>query len=537
MKMRALISVSDKSGIIEFAKELEALGVEIISTGGTNKTLQENGVKVTGISEITRFPECLDGRVKTLHPAVHGGILARRDKEEHMKQIKDLGIDMIDIVVINLYPFKETIMKPDVTLEDAIENIDIGGPAMLRSAAKNHNDVVVICDPEDYITVIKELKETQKVSYQTKYKLALKVFEHTAAYDAMISDYLRKQGSLAGEENYRETLDITEIDNKIKKQKVELPENLTFTYEKIQDLRYGENPHQKAYYYREIMPAAGSLTRAVQLHGKELSFNNINDTNGAIDTLKEFDEPAVVAVKHANPCGVGVGENIYEAYLKAYKADQISIFGGIIAANRTIDVNTALEISKIFVEIVIAPDFTEEALAILMKKQNIRLMKLENISEKAPAATLDIKKISGGILIQEIDGDIFDEANVMTVTKKKPSAEEMKQLIFAMKVVKHIKSNGIVIAKDGRTLGIGPGQVNRIWAVENSIRQATGDTNGAVLASDAFFPFDDCVTAAAIAGVSAIIQPGGSMNDGDSIKKADDLGIAMVFTGMRHFKH
>jgi phosphoribosylaminoimidazolecarboxamide formyltransferase/IMP cyclohydrolase len=285
------------------------------------------------------------------------------------------------------------------------------------------------------------------------------------------------------------------------------------------------------------MPASGTLAMAVQLHGKELSFNNINDANGAIATLKEFDEPAVVAVKHANPCGVGVGENIYEAYLKAYKADQISIFGGIIAANRTIDENTAIEIGKIFIEIVIAPDFTEEALAILSKKQSIRLLKLENISAKEPEATMDIKKISGGILVQETDNVVFDQDDLMTVTKKKPSAEEMKQLIFAMKVVKHIKSNGIVIAKAGRTLGIGPGQVNRIWAVENSIRQATGDINGAVLASDAFFPFDDCVTAAAIAGVSAIIQPGGSMNDGDSIKKADELGIAMVFTGIRHFKH
>lgn len=511
--MRALISVSDKNGIIEFSKELVNLGVEIISTGGTHKALEDNGVKVTGISEVTGFPECLDGRVKTLHPAVHGGILAMRDKKEHMQQIKNLGIETIDIVAINLYPFKETIMKPNVELEDAIENIDIGGPTMLRSAAKNHKDVIVICDPADYEKVITELKENKKVSYETRYKLALKVFEHTAAYDAMISDYLRKEIG-AG-----------------------LPDNPTFTYEKVQDLRYGENPHQKASYYKEIMPPSGSLTRAVQLHGKELSFNNINDTNGAIETLKEFDEPTVVAVKHANPCGVGVGNNIYEAYSKAYRADPISIFGGIVAANRTVDAETAAEINKIFVEIVIAPDFTEEALAILTKKQNIRIMKLENINEKAPEATLDIKKVSGGLLVQETDGELYDEADLMVVTKKKPSPEDMEQLKFAMKVVKHIKSNGIVIAKDGRTLGVGPGQVNRIWAVENSIRQATGDTKGAVLASDAFFPFDDCVTAAAAAGIVAIIQPGGSMNDGDSIKKADELGIAMVFTGMRHFKH
>jgi len=511
--MRALISVSDKSGIIEFSKELENLGVEIISTGGTHKALEENGIKVTGISEVTGFPECLDGRVKTLHPAVHGGILAMRDKKDHMDQIRELGIETIDIVAINLYPFKETIRKPNVELEDAIENIDIGGPTMLRSAAKNHKDVIVICDPADYEKVIEELKQNEKVSYETRYKLALKVFEHTAAYDAMISDYLRKEIG-AG-----------------------LPDNPTFTFEKVQDLRYGENPHQKASYYREVMPPAGALTRAVQLHVKELSFNNINDTNGAIDTLKEFDEPAVVAVKHANPCGVGVGESVYEAYLKAYRADSISIFGGIVAANRTIDADTATEINKIFVEIVIAPDYTEEALSILTKKQNIRVMKLENIEEKAPGTTLELKKVSGGLLVQEIDGELFDENELMTVTKKKPTSAEMEQLKFAMKVVKHVKSNGIVIAKDGRTLGVGPGQVNRIWAVENSIRQATGETAGAVLASDAFFPFDDCVTAAAAAGISAIIQPGGSMNDGDSIKKADELGIAMVFTGMRHFKH
>lgn len=530
INMRALISVSDKNGVVGFAKNLQKLGIDIISTGGTHKILQENGVKATEVSDVTGFPECLDGRVKTLHPAVHGGILARRDKEEHMKQIKDLGIDPIDIVVINLYPFKKTIMKPDVSLEEAIENIDIGGPAMLRSAAKNHKDVVVICDPNDYDTVIEELKQTNKVSYEIKYKLALKVFEHTSAYDAMIADYLRLQASHL-------MVESQQSEKKAGARQLEFPENLTFTYEKIQDLRYGENPHQKAAYYKEIMAADGSLTEAVQLHGKELSFNNINDTNGAIETLKEFEAPTVVAVKHANPCGVGTGKNIHDAYLKAYQADPMSIFGGIVAANRTIEADTALEISRLFVEIVIAPDFNEEALAILTKKPNIRLLKLENISEKMSESALDIKKISGGILVQEMDSDIFEQSDLMTVTKKKPSEQEMEQLKFAMKVVKHIKSNGIVIAKDGRTLGVGPGQVNRIWAVENSIRQATGDTNGAVLASDAFFPFDDCVTVAAKAGITAIIQPGGSMNDGDSIKKANELGIAMVFTGMRHFKH
>ncbi|MBR0599164.1 bifunctional phosphoribosylaminoimidazolecarboxamide formyltransferase/IMP cyclohydrolase [Sinanaerobacter chloroacetimidivorans] len=511
--MRALISVSDKTGILEFAQELSGLGITIISTGGTATRLRDNGVDVVGISDVTGFPECLDGRVKTLHPAVHGGILAMRDKAEHMQQLSDLNIDTIDIVAINLYPFKETILKPGVTLEEAIENIDIGGPTMLRSAAKNHKDVVVICDPKDYGKVIAELKESGSVSYATKYKLALKVFQHTAAYDAMISDYLRK-----------------EIND-------ELPENLTLTFERVQELRYGENPHQKAYYYKEVKPYPGSLVHAAQLHGKELSFNNINDTNGALAALKEFQEPTVVAVKHANPCGVGTGYDIYDAYCKAYKADPVSIYGGIVAANRPIDEMTAAEINKIFIEIVIAPDFTEEAIKILTEKKNIRLLKLDGILEKAPADELDIKKVSGGLLVQESDSGLYEKDELKIVTDRIPTEREMEDLTFAMKVVKHIKSNGIVLAKDGKTIGIGPGQVSRIWAVENSIRQATDSTEGAVLASDAFFPFDDCVTAAAKAGISAIIQPGGSIHDEESIKKANELGIAMVFTGVRHFKH
>ena len=511
--MRALISVSDKAGVVEFAQELSRLGVKIISTGGTATRLRDNGIDVIGISDVTGFPECLDGRVKTLHPAVHGGILAMRDKPEHMKQLADLNIETIDIVAINLYPFKETILKPSVTLEDAIENIDIGGPTMLRSAAKNHRDVIVICDPKDYVQIVKELEEKGEVSYATKYKLALKVFQHTAAYDALISDYLRKQIE------------------------AELPDNLTLTFEKLQDLRYGENPHQKAYYYKEVRPWEGALVNAVQLHGKELSFNNINDTNGALETLKEFEEPAVVAVKHANPCGVGTGYDIYDAYLKAYKADPVSIYGGIVAANRAIDEQTAEEIGKIFVEIIIAPDFTEEALAVLSQKKNIRLLKLENILAKAPKDAIDMKKVSGGILVQDVDNNLFDENKVEVVTDRIPTEREMEDMKFAMKVVKHIKSNGIVLARDGKTIGVGPGQVNRIWAVENSIRQATESTEGAILASDAFFPFEDCVTAAAKAGITAIIQPGGSVNDELSIKKANELGIAMVFTGVRHFKH
>ena len=510
--MRALISVSDKTGVVEFAKELEALGCTIISTGGTHKKIADSGVKVVGISDVTGFPECLDGRVKTLHPAVHGGILAMREKPEHMNQLKELGIETIDIVAINLYPFKETILKPDVTLPVAIENIDIGGPTMLRSAAKNHKDVVVICDPADYPAVIAELKEKGEVSYETKYRLALKVFQHTAAYDTMISDYLRKEAGLG------------------------LPDNFTMTFEKVQDLRYGENPHQKAWYYKEVKPAAGDLVNAKQLHGKELSFNNINDTNAAIEALREFDEPAVVAVKHANPCGIGTADNLYEAYMKAYNADPVSIFGGIVAANREITASVAEEISKIFLEIVIAPSFTQEALDIIEKKKNIRILELPAISERDPFA-YDMKKVNGGLLIQEKDTKLFDPADWKVVTEKEPTEFEKKDMIFGMKVVKNVKSNAIVLVRNGQTIGMGPGQVNRVGALEIAIRQAVEDTNGAVLASDAFFPFDDCVEMAAKAGITAIIQPGGSIRDEDSIKKCNEYGISMVFTGMRHFKH
>jgi len=440
---------------------------------------------------------------------VHGGILAMRDDEDHMKQISELGIDTIDVVAINLYPFKETIMREDVTLPLAIENIDIGGPTMLRSAAKNHKDVVVVCDPSDYTDVILGLRQGD-LTYDAKYKLALKVFEHTAAYDSMIAEYLRAVKELP------------------------LPVNPTFTYEKIQELRYGENPHQKAAYYKEVKPWAGALTNASQLHGKELSFNNINDTNGALACLREFSEPTVVAVKHANPCGVGSADTIAGAWQKAFDADPVSIFGGVIAANREIDEETALEIDKIFVEIVIAPGFTDRALVALTQKQNIRLLVLPAIGEPAPAGSLDIKKVDGGILVQNIDAGVFDPGELKVVTKKAPSENEIKDLEFAMKVVKHVRSNAIVAAKDGMTLGVGPGQTNRIGAVHIAL---AGECRGAVMASDAFFPFSDCVEAAAEAGITAIIQPGGSMKDEESIEKCDELGIAMVFTGIRHFKH
>jgi phosphoribosylaminoimidazolecarboxamide formyltransferase/IMP cyclohydrolase len=516
--MRALISVSDKSGIVEFARALRELNIEIISTGGTQKELEEAGVDVINISDVTGFPECLDGRVKTLHPNVHGGILAMRDKKEHMDRISELGIQPIDMVVINLYPFRETVTQKNATLAEAIENIDIGGPTMLRSAAKNHKDVTVICDSTDYVTIINELKASGKVSYDLKYRLAVKVFEHTAAYDAMISAYLREEQDLP------------------------IPTNPTFTFEKIQELRYGENPHQAAAYYRDFRPWSGALVNAVQLHGKELSFNNINDTNGALELLREYSEPTVVAVKHANPCGVGSAGDIYNAYLKAYEADPVSIFGGIVAANRIVDEKTASEINNIFVEIVIAPDFTDPALDILKKKDNIRLLRLEDIERRPPSGQIDIKRVDGGILIQEVDASLYKKTNLKVVTQKQPTEKELEDMEFAMKVVKHVKSNAIVVAYDKMTLGVGPGQTNRIGSVEIAVKGADGDASskdisGSVLASDAFFPFDDCVTAAAAAKVTAIIQPGGSIRDEESIARCNELGIAMVFSGERHFKH
>ncbi|NLY42674.1 MAG: bifunctional phosphoribosylaminoimidazolecarboxamide formyltransferase/IMP cyclohydrolase [Clostridiaceae bacterium] len=514
MAKRALISVSDKTGVNEFAKELHSLGYEIISTGGTAKVLRDAGIEVLNVSDITGFPECLDGRVKTLHPKIHAGILAIRDNEEHMKQLKELGVDAIDIVAINLYPFKQTILKENVTLEEAIENIDIGGPTMIRAAAKNFQDVAVIVDPSDYALVIKELKEKNEVSKETKFKLAYKVFEHTSHYDTLIAQYLRQQ---IGDELF--------------------PQTLTLTYEKVQDMRYGENPHQRAVFYKEIGENPGCLTSAKQLHGKELSFNNINDANGALALLAEFDEPTVVAVKHANPCGVASAETIYEAYLKAYEADPVSIFGGIIAANREIDAKTAEEINKIFIEIVIAPSYTEEALQILTRKKNIRILELKTIGSKLPKGALDMKKVAGGLLVQDVDDALLNMGEIKYVTERKPTEQEMKDLIFAWKIVKHTKSNGIALAKNNQSVGIGPGQTNRITAANLAINYAGDRAKGSVMASDAFFPFSDCVEAAAKAGITAIIQPGGSIRDQDSIDACNKYGIAMIFTGMRHFKH
>ncbi len=466
--MRALISVSDKNGIVEFAKELQELGVQIISTGGTHKTLEQAGVKVTGISEVTGFPECLDGRVKTLHPNIHAGLLAMRSNPEHMKQLEELKIETIDIVVVNLYPFKETILKEGVTREVAIENIDIGGPTMLRSAAKNYQDVAVVVDPRDYDLVIDELKAGNGVTLDTKFYLCSKVFAHTAHYDTLIAAYMKRE-----------------------RQDNNLPETFTMTFEKVQEMRYGENPHQKAAFYKEVVNTDGLLSSAVQLHGKELSFNNINDTNGALELLKEFEEPTVVACKHANPCGVGTGENVYEAYVKAYNSDPTSIFGGIVVMNRELDEKTAEEINKIFVEIVVAPSYSEKALEILKSKKNIRLLAIENITTKQDENSYDLKKVAGGILVQTIDSKLLS-GELKTVTKKQPTEQEMKDLIMAWKIVKHTKSNAITIVKNGQSIGIGPGQVNRIWACKQAIEHAVeflgeDSIKGATLASDAYF--------------------------------------------------
>ena len=509
--MRALISVYDKTGIVKFAKELVKLGWEIISTGGTARKLKNEGLEVIDASEITQFPECFDGRVKTLHPKIHGGLLAVRDNKEHIDKMKELNIEPIDIVVNNLYPFKETIQREGVTHEDIIENIDIGGPSMLRAAAKNYKYVTVIVDPMDYDNVIEELKTEKKVSLKTNTYLAAKVFQHTSSYDTFISNYFNK---------------ITDF---------KLPDIFNMSFEKRQELRYGENPHQSASFYTDITDTKGTLAEAEQLHGKELSFNNINDTNGALEILKEFEEITVVAVKHANPCGIGSGDTVSEAFKKAYEGDKISIFGGIIAVNDEIDEDTAKMINDIFIEVVVAPSYTKEALEILTKKKNIRILKLENIKQKY-YKSYDVKKVLGGLLVQERNQLLLkDELEV--VTDRKPTEKEMEDLLFAWKTVKNVKSNGIALVKNKGTVSIGPGQVSRIWALENAIKQGSEKVKGSVMSSDAFFPFKDSVEAAAKAGITAIIQPGGSVRDNESIECANKNKIAMVFTKIRHFKH
>lgn len=508
---RALISVWDKCGIVEFSKKLVSLGWEIISTGGTKKVLESEGINVIDIQDITGFPEAFDGRVKTLHPNIHGGILHIRDNDEHLATLGKLHISPIDLVVNNLYPFKETVNKEGASHEEIIENIDIGGPSMIRAAAKNYKYVTVVVDPLDYEKVLNELEANGETTLETRRYLARKVFEYTSHYDSLISNY------------------FNEIDN------VEFPEKLSMTFEAKEELRYGENPHQKAAFYKEVGNIQGTIAGAIKLHGKELSFNNINDANGALEILKEYDEPTVVAVKHTNPCGIGSGKDIYEAYKKAYECDKVSIFGGIIAANREIDQRVATLINEIFIEIVIAPSYTEKALEILSSKKNIRILKLDHIM-KNDYKSWDVKKVLGGILIQERDKMLLqDELEI--VTKRKPTEEEMKDLLFAWKAVKNTKSNSVVLAKDCGTIGIGMGQVNRIWAVEQAIEHGMEKVRGSVIASDGFFPFRDSIDSLSKAGVTAVIQPGGSIRDEESIQAADEAGIAMVFTHIRHFKH
>lgn len=510
-KKRALISVSDKTGVDAFAAELVKLGFEIISTGGTKTLFESKGIPVTGISDVTGFPEILDGRVKTLHPAVHSGLLSVRDNEEHRNQMQELNLDYIDLVAVNLYPFQQTISKPNVAYEEAIENIDIGGPSMLRSAAKNHAFVTVVVDAADYAQVLEELQANGETTLETRKKLAAKTFRHTAAYDALIGDYL---SSKLGET---------------------LPERITVTYEKVQELRYGENPHQTAAFYKKPLASAGSLANAEQLHGKELSYNNINDANAALNILREFtDEPAAVAVKHMNPCGVGIGKDIFDAYTKAFEADPTSIFGGIVALNRPVDGPLAAKLHEIFLEIIIAPDFSEEALATLTKKKNIRLLKMPFVPTQDNYL---LTSVEGGMLYQEADTKQITGDDLNVVTDRAPTEEELKQLLFAWKVVKHVKSNAIALAADNMTIGIGAGQMNRVGSARIALEQAGEKAKGAVLASDAFFPMGDTVELAAKHGIKAIIQPGGSIKDEESIQNANENGIAMVFTGVRHFKH
>ena len=516
--MKALISVSDKTGVVEFAKGLVALGWEILSTSGTMKLLKESGVPVTSVSDVTGFPEICDGRVKTLHPKIHGALLARRDIPEHMKELKDNDIDTIDLVCVNLYPFRETIAKPDVTMEDAVEHIDIGGPSMLRSAAKNWESVTVVCNPADYETILSEIKADGNTTRETRLKLSAKAYTHTAEYDMAISTYMRAQAGL--------------------------PEKLFLEYDLKQELRYGENPHQEAKFFASTVKEPFSLATAEQLNGKELSYNNIQDANAILNIAREFDEPFCVGVKHMNPCGSATGKTIAEAWKKAYEADKTSIFGGIVAANREIDLETAQMLKPIFLEIVMAPSFAPDALELLCTKKNLRVLKVD--MSKDNTVRKQYVSMNGGMLVQDRDINTKPVSAEQCVTEAKPTAEQLADLEFAWKIVKHVKSNAIVVAKNGMTYGVGAGQMNRIGSAEIALKQAQATlkeegkdimTEGLVLASDGFFPFNDCVALAAEYGIKAIVQPGGSIRDEDSVKLADEKGITMLFTGERHFKH
>lgn len=509
--MRALISVSDKTGVVGFAQELRELGWEVIATGGTMKLLRDSGVEVINISDVTGFPEICDGRVKTLHPKVHGGLLARRDDPAHLEALTENGIEFIDLVCVNLYPFRETISKPGVAMEDAIENIDIGGPSMLRSAAKNYRDVTVVCDPVDYETILSEIRFGGNTTETTRLQLSAKAYTHTAEYDSMIATYMRDKAGLT--------------------------EKLFLEFDLVQTLRYGENPHQSAKFYRQEDEVPYSLAFARQLNGKELSYNNIQDANAALNIVREFDAPFCVGLKHMNPCGAAVGKDIAEAWEKTYEADRVSIYGGIVAVNREVDEKTAAMMKPVFLEIIIAPSFTEGALAILTAKKNLRLLQVA--MDKDGSKPMQYVSVNGGLLVQELDTDIRQVNVDMTVTERKPQPSQLGDMDFGWRIVKHVKSNAIVAVKDGRTVGIGAGQMNRVGSAGIALGQARekGITEGLTLASDGFLPFDDTVTLAAEYGVTAIVQPGGSVHDEDSVKKANELGIPMVFTGMRHFKH
>lgn len=514
---RALISLSDKKGVVEFAKGLSELGVEIISTGGTAKLLSENGMKVTEVSDYTGFPEMMDGRLKTLHPKVHGGLLGMRDNPEHLKAMEEHGIKPIDMVVVNLYPFEATIAK-GAAFEEAIENIDIGGPTMLRSAAKNHRDVAVVTDPDDYQNILEELKKNGcSLSADTHFRLARKVFELTARYDGAIANYLGRLEDKKPAKTY--------------------PDTLSLQYRKAQDLRYGENPHQSAAFYVEREIKESCVSNAKQLQGKELSFNNILDIDGAYETVKEFHEIAAVIIKHTNPCGVAISSgSLADAYRNARAADPVSSFGGIAGLNRIVDAEIAEEITSTFMEAVIAPGYTPDALEVFKKSKNLRLLQAPIFAGHHPGG-LDIKKVVGGALVQDRDLGNIEEKDLKVVTRRRPSDEELKALVFAWKVCKHVKSNAIVYALENRTVGIGAGQMSRVDSSKIAAIKAQSSLKGTVVASDAFFPFRDGVDTVAGAGATAIIQPGGSMRDEEVINAADEHGLAMVFTGMRHFRH
>ena len=506
MTKRALISVSDKTNIVEFAKGLEKHGFEIISTGGTFTYLKNNGVACISIEDVTHFPEILEGRVKTLHPKIHGGLLSKRGNELHNKHVAENNIEYIDLVCVNLYPFEATVKKEGVSEEEIIENIDIGGPSMLRSAAKNFNDVTVVTDIRDYDRIINEL-EHGGITLATRRSLAIKVFNTTASYDAAIANYFNKADNL-------------------------VPEKLTLSYTLEDTLRYGENPHQKAYHYVQDNNESYALQNATQLHGKEMSYNNIQDASAALDILAEFDEIACVAVKHMNPCGVAVGKDVFEAYSRAYEADPVSIFGGIVAVNGVVDKATAEKMHSIFLEIILATDYEDEALEILTKKKNLRIYKL---SEKNNNHEQQIKSVRGGILVQDFNSELAESYEV--VTDKQPTKEQKKDLEFGLKIVKHVKSNAIVVVKNGQTLGIGAGQMNRVGSCKIALEQAGALAEGAVLASDAFFPMRDSVDLAAEYNIAAIVQPGGSIRDQESIDACNEKGVAMTFSKIRHFKH